>query len=97
MLLCKFSLRYSAHLLPPWPSKTPNIYSLGHLSADTLGTFVAGWMTLRMIEILSSFTLRTVPTLVLAAKDLTGPNGFIDTLECVKVLRPLFCCYAKFC
>jgi hypothetical protein len=42
------------------------------------------------MEILSSFTFRTVPTFVLAANDLTGPNGFIETLECVKVLNPLF-------
>ena len=80
MLLWRLSLRYSAHLLPPCPSYTPKICSFGHFSGATRGTFCAGWITLRMIEILSSFALRTMPTLVFAAKAFTVPKAFELTL-----------------
>lgn len=41
-------------------------------------------MTLSMIAIRSSFVLRTVPTLVLAAKDLTIPKDFCEHFDGVK-------------
>ena len=39
-----------------------------------------GYITFRIIEILSSFAFLTVPTFVLAAKDLTEPKALELTL-----------------
>ena len=90
MLLCKLSLRYSAHLLPPWPSQTPNIWSFGHFSFGTLGVFIEGCITFKMIDILSSLAFLTVPTLVFAANDFTEPNALELTLLVWKNGRVLY-------
>jgi len=79
ILLCRLSFKYSAHLCPPCPSKTPNIYIFGQ--SATLGYFYGGCTTFKIIAILSSFAFLTVPTFVFAAKLLTVPNDLVLNLD----------------
>jgi hypothetical protein len=51
---------------------------LGH--SVITGFLLSGWITLRMIAILSSLYCLTNPTFVLAAKAFTVPNDFEETL-----------------
>jgi hypothetical protein len=88
ILLCKWSLRYSAHLLPPCPSKIPKIWMLGQFC--TCGCLLVGWITLRIMAMRSSLYCRTRPTLVLAENPLTEPNALLETLLFWKLGKPWF-------
>jgi hypothetical protein len=47
----------------------------------SFGVFYGGYTTFSIIVMRSSFALRTVPTLVFAAKAFTVPKDFVLTLD----------------